>query len=425
MRLYDYWLRTAAEHASRSALRDTATGVELSFEALRRLAAEQPVAPAVVFATGRGVEFILAVLAAWRDGSVLCPLDAQAPPAPPPEEILAARRIAHIKLTSGTTGVPRQVLFREEQLLADCENICATMGLHPDLPNLGVISLAHSYGFSNLVLPLLLRGVPLVLAPNALPASVEKALAPGFPAVLPAVPAMWRAWHSIGLPGPRIALAISAGAPLAVELERSIFECCGLKVHNFYGASECGGIAFDRTAEPRSDAEIVGAAMDNVAHERTPDGRLVVRSAAVGELYWPPMRDGAETLGGGRYVTGDLVELDGGVVRLTGRAGEVINVAGRKLHPGEIEEWLLQEPGVRHAVAFGVPSRDAERCDDIAVVVALERGAPLSVLQRTAAAALLSWKCPRHWRMCDGLQPDHRGKISRALWRRRFLSGDL
>jgi long-chain acyl-CoA synthetase len=40
------------------------------------------------------------------------------------------------------------------------------MGLRPDWPNLGVISLAYSYGFSNLVLPLLLHGIPLFLAPS-------------------------------------------------------------------------------------------------------------------------------------------------------------------------------------------------------------------------------------------------------------------
>ena len=58
--------------------------------------------------------------------------------------------------------------------MADAENIVATMGLRPDWPNLGVISLAHSYGFSNLVLPLLLHGIPLILAPVPLPARLMR-----------------------------------------------------------------------------------------------------------------------------------------------------------------------------------------------------------------------------------------------------------
>ena len=79
--------------------------------------------------------------------------------------------------------------------MADAENIVATMGLRADWPNLGVISMAHSYGFSNLVLPLLLHGIPLILAPAPLPEIIRRA-AENEPAItLAAVPAMWRAWH--------------------------------------------------------------------------------------------------------------------------------------------------------------------------------------------------------------------------------------
>ena len=54
-------------------------------------------------------------------------------------------------------GNPRAILFTVSQLMADATNIVDTMGLRADWPNLGVISLAHSYGFSNLITPLLLH----------------------------------------------------------------------------------------------------------------------------------------------------------------------------------------------------------------------------------------------------------------------------
>ena len=68
---------------------------------------------------------------------------------------------------------PRKTDFRQHRraaigpfqfgaVAADPRKIVSTMGLRRDLPNLGVISMAHSYGFSNLVLPLLLHGIPLV-----------------------------------------------------------------------------------------------------------------------------------------------------------------------------------------------------------------------------------------------------------------------
>ena len=104
-------------------------------------------------------------------------------------------KIVHLKPTSATTGGARFVAFTAEQLAADAENIVATMGLRPDWPNLGVISLAHSYGFSNLVLPLLLHGIPLILAPAPLPEIIRRAAETETFLTLPAVPAMWRAWH--------------------------------------------------------------------------------------------------------------------------------------------------------------------------------------------------------------------------------------
>ena len=142
------------------------------------------------------------------------------------------------------------------------------MGLRPDWPNLGVISLAHSYGFSNLVLPLLLQGVPLVIVNSPLPESIRRAASTVPHATLPAVPALWRAWHEAGAIPSNIRLAISAGAPLPLALEQDVFAKAGLKIHNFYGATECGGIAYDRSGTPRTDAACVGDPMMNVTVAR-------------------------------------------------------------------------------------------------------------------------------------------------------------
>ena len=60
-----------------------------------------------------------------------------------------------LKLTSGTTAAPRAVRFRSGQLLADCHQICETMGIGEDDLNFGVIPVSHSYGFSNLLTPLI------------------------------------------------------------------------------------------------------------------------------------------------------------------------------------------------------------------------------------------------------------------------------
>jgi acyl-coenzyme A synthetase/AMP-(fatty) acid ligase len=297
------------------------------------------------------------------------------------------------------------------------------MGLAQHGANLGVISLAHSYGFSNLVLPLLLHGMPLILAESALPAAVDAALAAaqrlGGGAILPAVPAMWKAWSQAGIvDAERVHLAISAGAPLPIDLEKIIYAETHLKIHNFLGSSECGGIAYDRSESPRGDGQEVGHALDGVSLSITASGVLAVESAAVATAYWPI--DDPATLGGGRFVTADLAQLDAARgVRLLGRAGDSINVAGRKVSPVEIETVLAAVDGVDHCVVFGVPTADAQRVEDI--VACVSGPAPEAALRAALLGALPAWMLPRRWWRCDDLRPNARGKISRLEWRERFL----
>jgi acyl-CoA synthetase (AMP-forming)/AMP-acid ligase II len=370
-----------------------------------------------VYPQGHSVQFISDVLLAWRCGAVVCPLEpGQAPPAVPPPPPWCA----HLKTTSATTGAPRVVAFTAAQLAADPDHIVATMGLRSDWPNLGVISLAHSYGFSNLVLPLLLHGIPLVLAPSPLPEAVRRA-AHGHPALaLPAVPALWRAWHEADAIPANVKLAISAGAPLPLPLEEAVFARSGLKIHNFYGASECGGIAYDRSATPRADATLAGTPLDHVTLALAGSGCLEVRGANVAQGYWP---EATPELGDGVFRTSDLAAIRDGQVFLLGRASDVINVAGRKVAPETIERALLAHSQVREALALGLPETNGSREEIIAAVVAAERPFPEAELRRFLSERLPPWQTPRVWHFVERLERNDRGKVSRAEWRRRLLHG--
>ena len=415
--LYDRWREIARTHRSEVALRDLGSGRDWTFA---QLDAETEVAlgsdQLIAFPQGTSAEFVLAVLRAWRHGQVVCPLEIGQPTpafAPLPKDCV------HLKTTSATTGAARAIAFTAEQLAADARNIVTTMGLRRAWPNLGVISLAHSYGFSNLILPLLLHGIPLTLVPSPLPEALRRAASCAGSVTLAAVPALWRAWLDAGAIPSNVRLAISAGAPLPLALETAVFQKFGLKIHNFYGASECGGIAYDRTTVPRTDASRVGSAMDNVELSIGKSGCLEVHSAAAGEMYWPTPD---ACLAGGKFQTTDLAELHEGQVCLRGRASDQINIAGRKLSPEVIERVLLSHPAVRECLVFGVPSEDAARSEEIvACIASAERLAP-EVLKEFVRARLPAWQVPREWVLVDALPVNERGKLSRAEWRKKFLS---
>ena len=401
------------------ALRDTASGRRWTFGELLAAGEQESAPPAgPAFPQGHTPVFIIQLLAAWRAKRTVCPLE---PGQVPPDELQTADfkfevpNCVHLKTTSATGGVTRLVAFTAEQLAADAENIVVTMGLRADWPNLGVTSMAHSYGFSNLVLPLLLHGIPLILAPAPLPEIVRRAAEKEPAVTLAAVPAMWRTWHEAGAIPATVRLAISAGAPLPLAIEQAVFQTSSVKIHNFLGSSECGGIAFDATDVPRADATCAGAPMRNVSLSVNADGCLVVRSRAVGETYWP---EKAAALGGGIFQTSDLAELRDGLVFLRGRLGDQINVAGRKFSPETVERALLTHPRVRECLVFGAPSGDAGRLETVVAVVASELAE--GELKQFLLQRLPAWQVPRAWRFVAALPVNARGKLSRAEWRERY-----
>lgn len=415
--LYARWLQVASARSGRLALRDLTAGRDWTFAGLQAAAerSPEPQGP-VVFARGLGADFVLAVLQGWRWRRLVCPLEPGQEPPPaivgiasgPLPAGLADR--AHLKLTSATTGAPKLIVFAGPQLAADADQLVSTMGLRPERPNLGVISLAHSYGFSNLVTPLLLHGIPLILSGSALPESLRRAAGSLGEVTLAGVPALWRVWHDAGAIPPNVTLAVSAGAPLPLPLEQAVFAASGLKLHNFYGSSECGGIAYDASATPRSDAACVGTAVQGVSLAVTGEGRLEVRAPSVGKAYWP---DAEVSLGDGCFLTGDLADLRDGNVRLIGRLGDLINVAGRKVSPEAIERALAGHPGVRECVVCSMPAAGG-RGEGILAVVVPAGPVSASALREWLALRLPAWQIPREFRFVDALPVNERGKVVRA-----------
>ena len=162
---YLRWLEISRRHAARPAIFDGDR--VLTFAALAAAVSHAPPATAPVIARGGGLEFFMEILRAWRDGQAVIPVERDAPEpvlhCPPPAGTCL------VKYTPGASGIPRGIFLNAAQVAADGDRIVGAMGLTPATPNLAVISLAHSYGFSNVVLPLVMHGVPVHLAPVPFP----------------------------------------------------------------------------------------------------------------------------------------------------------------------------------------------------------------------------------------------------------------
>jgi acyl-CoA synthetase (AMP-forming)/AMP-acid ligase II len=343
------------------------------------------------------------------------------------EEVVLPRRAAVLKLTSGSTGLPRAVAVGSRQLAADTVQIMRTMGVRPGDVTMAVIPLTHSYGIGSCLVPLLLAGTPLAFPTWALPAALAHTLARARVAHFPAVPAMIRTLATLpDLPElPDLRVCLAAGAPLAPRDAAAFHAATSHKVHVFYGCSECGGITYDRSDDPVHAEGAVGTAMDRVAVTVVDDdgravaagveGRVLVvsRSVAVGTV---PAEDEPGSLTPGRFLSGDLgIMDDGGRLTLTGRVAEFLNVAGKKVHPEEVRRVLEALPGVHGAVVAGIP--DPHRGQLVAALVAAKPGATLTVHAMLVGcrARLAPHKVPRKIVIVDELPTSERGKLRKEV----------
>jgi acyl-CoA synthetase (AMP-forming)/AMP-acid ligase II len=315
-----------------------------------------------------------------------------------------------VKLTSGSTGMPKGIVASEANLLADCTNICSTMSIAPSDLNLGAIPFSHSYGFSNLVTPLLMQGTPVVITNDYLPQALVDLANRHRCTVAPLIPMVFehltRAAHG---EFETIRTFISAGAPLPPATSRRFRERFGIDIHTFYGCSECGGITYDRTGAA-VERGTVGSAMNGVTLTER-NGRLAIESASVaaGQLV-----DAATFVpfAQSTFIADDLIEYREDEVAIVGRASDLINTAGKKVNPREVESVILQIDGVRDAKVYGEAA--GARGEVVAAVVVATPQVTREQVREFCRARLSLHKVPRIVKLIDEMPVDERGKVKRA-----------
>ncbi len=457
--LLDAWEETLCRHGGERAVVQAADGTAVTFRELDaraavwlaahvenwsrgEVAAERPTTAArsprlqkssglkgraVVFAAPNGIGWLEIFLGLLKAGAVAVPLDAAEPPLAQRRLAVALRagfwwdgtklaalpgarryrdpEVCLIKLTSGTTGTPRTLVFTAGQLLADGRQVTATMGIGRRDMNYALIPFGHSYGLGNLTVPLLAQGIPLVCGTAPLPHAIAADFARWSPTVFPGVPAMWRALAASDLALRGLRLAISAGAPLPLEVARAFAARFGRRLHSFYGSSETGGIAYDATGAATLRGG-VGRALRGVKLIGKSGARLLVSSAAV-------LTQGNRRRVGklGAWIMPDRAALDArGGVTLLGRRGTTVKIAGRRVNLAEVAERLRRLPGVQE-VWTGV-SGGAEPILGAVVVT----GRSAAELRGALLADTAAWKIPKKLIAVAALPLTARGKPdTRAL----------
>ncbi|MGW1985499.1 acyl-CoA synthetase [Streptomyces collinus] len=229
----------------------------------------------------------------------------------------------------------------------------------------------------------------------------------------------------------------SSGAVLSETVRRQFRELVpnALLLNNF-GSSESGfnGTATEDAGPERGFRVRVNSrtrVVDPVTHEPVAAG-AIGRVAQCGHVplgYYNDPRKTAETFferDGRRWVLlGDMATVDEeGVVTVLGRGSQCINTGGEKVYPEEVEQALKAHPDVYDALVAGVP--DATWGSHVAAVVQLRAGArrlSLGDLQDHCRAHLAGYKIPRRLVLTEDIRRSPSGKAD-YRWAREVAAAD-
>ena len=339
-----------------------------------------------------------------------------------------------LKLTSGSTDLPKAAIATDRHLMNDGRHVVEAMGIGPADINFVCIPLSHSYALGNVVMPLLSQGTRAALAGSFSPAQFMRDAAESGATVFPGVPFMFDRIKSLEpiakLPA-SLRLLITAGANIDAGTVSWFRQRLERKVHSFYGSSETGGIAYD-DSEDVSDPLHVGRAMPETtitirrSDGESAAGRIFVTGNAVASGYAHADGDSVSAFGDGGFLTGDLGYVDStGRLILAGRVSSMVNVAGRKVDPAEVERRLRELPGIADVLVLGMSSSTRGQ-EVVAFLVRTDAAlSPLAIRQR-CAETLSAHKIPRRFVFVDRFPVDARGKIDRgALQRLASSAGDF
>ena len=348
--------------------------------------------------------------------------------------------VAILTYTSGTTGVPKGAMNTHANMVF---NACAYrdwMRLTPDDSVLGVAPLFHITGLVGHVAVALLVPCPLVLAHRFHPEVVLEAIREHRPTFTVGSITVFIALS--GGPGvgredfASLRTIYSGGAPIAPAVTDSFEEKTGRYIHNIYGLTETNSpshaVPLGRRApvDPNSGALSVGVPVYNTVVRILGEDGAELPPGEVGEIvtsgpqvvpgYWGKPEATAESLPGGELRTGDVGFMDEqGWFYLVDRKKDMINAAGYKVWPREVEDVLYGHPAVREAAVVGVP--DEYRGESVKAFVSLKPGSSVTPEEVIAFARerMAAYKYPRTVEVVEELPKTTTGKILRRELRDR------
>lgn len=340
---------------------------------------------------------------------------------------------AALLYSSGTTGFPKGVVLTQRNIRSNVALAAMASDMRPRDRIATFLPLFHVYGQNYIMNAAFLAGATLVLFRRYAPEPVLAAIGAEAITHFFAVPAIYIGLLATDLTPydlSSLRYEMSAASSLPEEIARRWTARFGRRIYEGYGLTETSPVAcYNDLHEHRVGT--VGRALpgidvrifDTDETEVSPGalGEIVVRGDCVMKSYWNRPEETAQALRGGWLHTGDIGRMDEhGYVTIVDRVKDMINVAGFKVWPAEVEQYLYRLAGIQEVAVFGIP--DPERGELVVVAAVL---APDSELEPDDIVAycrshIAAYKVPARVLIVDALPKSSTGKLLKRVLREQY-----
>lgn len=347
--------------------------------------------------------------------------------------------VAVILYTSGTTGKPKGVMLTHKNLYANTASGVSLRQNDERLTTIGVLPLAHIYGFGIMNSILMLGNSVVIFSKfdtEEVFKTIEKFKVKSFAAVPAMIHAMVYHPNADKYDLSSLETVGSGSAALPISLRHKFKEKFGAEVRDAYGLSEASpGVATQRNDMPIKEGSVgipmpgVKIKIVNEKGEELPPGEvgeLLVQGDNVTPGYFRDEEATKKALRNGWLHTGDMAKVDEeGYLYIVDRKKDMIIRGGFNIYPRDLEELLAKHDAVSEVAVIGVPS---ERMgEEILACVVKKEGVDVTEEELIAYCQkyLAKYKTPRKVVFVKELPRNGVGKILKTRLREVFQNIEL
>jgi long-chain acyl-CoA synthetase len=334
--------------------------------------------------------------------------------------------------TSGTTGVPKGATLSHGNVVSNNWSVVHHAGYRPEDRLILFLPLFHVFGQNFIMNSCFLAGGTLVLHRRFVPDVVLESIGREQITMFFGVPSIYVALLNLDVPPERlrsIRYWFSAAATMPQEISRRWHQRFGRPIYEGYGLTETSPFAaynhdfqhkFGSVGTPVENFEI---RIVDEADQEVPLGSLgeiAIKGPGVMLGYWNRPQDTAGAIRNGWFHSGDVGSMDDqGYIFIVDRVKDMINRAGFKVWPAEVEQLLYRHAAVKEAAVYAIP--DAESGEAVAAAIVLREGASATSMEiinycRDRAAV---YKAPSRVDFVRELPKNATGKILKRVLRER------